>query len=186
MYQQTTLSAGVAVEFQEAADFVRILEATPVDLQLIFYAAGKEIARADNIGEGYAEKVAGGFDKIRMTSASGGLVEFVMRLGGDVRYDKPPTGSIVIVTATTLANTAAVSVGTAATALVAASASRKRVVFYNAGTADVWLGAAGITTATGALKIAAGETWVETDAPGAAWFGVSGTAAQSVRIQEAS
>ncbi len=184
MYQRVTLGAGVALEFQEAADFFRLLETVNADLTLIFYSAGREIARAENVGEGYAESLPETFDKIRMVSATGGLTEFVMRLGGEVRYDKPPTGEISLSQGSSIENKAAVSVGTSATALVAASGTRKRAVFHNAGTADVWVGGAGITTANGAIKITPGSTWVETDGAPAAWYGVSGTAAQSVRIQE--
>lgn len=90
MYQSITMSAGVAVEFTEAADFLRVFSA-PEDTQVIFYGAGKEVARAENVGGGYSEKAAQPFDKIRVVTATGGLVQFVMRLGNEVTYDKPPS-----------------------------------------------------------------------------------------------
>ncbi len=94
MYQSITLSAGVAVEFTDAADFMRVLEAAPTDLQLIFYRAGQEVGRAEHITAGYSERFAQAFDKMRMSSATGGVVEFVTRLGNEVRYDRPPSGRI--------------------------------------------------------------------------------------------
>lgn len=90
MYQSITMSAGVALEFTEAADFVRVFTA-PEDTQVIFYAAGREVGRAENVGGGYSEKASEPFDKIRIVTASGGLVQFVMRLGNEVTYDKPPS-----------------------------------------------------------------------------------------------
>lgn len=94
MYQSQNFSAGVALEFQEPADFIRLLETPANDLTLIFYRNGAEVARASNVGEGYAERFAVPFDKVRISTEGGGLVEFVTRLGAQVAYDKPPTGSI--------------------------------------------------------------------------------------------
>ncbi len=96
MYQSLTLSAGVGIEFIEEADFFRVMKAVPTDLEIIFYAQGREIAKATGIEAGYAERTSVRFDKVRITSATGGLLEFVMRLGSDVRYDKAPTGTVTI------------------------------------------------------------------------------------------
>lgn len=96
------------------------------------------------------------------------------------------SASVTIDLADTISDPDPVSVGTNATSLVAASTTRRCVRFFNAGTADVYIGGSGITTANGAIKLAAGQGWSETDAPGAAWYGISGTAGQSVRIQELS
>lgn len=94
MYQSQNFAAGVPLEFQDAADFLRILEAPTDDLTLIFYRGGAEVARAENVGAGYAEKFSQQFDKLRISSAAGGVIEFVTRLGAQVNYDKPPTGTI--------------------------------------------------------------------------------------------
>lgn len=97
MYQRVTLAAGVAVEFQEASDFFRMLEGAQADASVIFYSQGKEVSRAENIGEGYSERFSvGGFDKVRLESAAGGVFEFVTRLGNQVDYSKAPTGDVNI------------------------------------------------------------------------------------------
>lgn len=96
MDQTLTLAAGVAVEFQELADFFRIIGAPTTDISLIFYKAGAEQSRATNVGPGYAEEFSKGFDKVRILSTAGGDVHFVSRLGNRVRYDAPPTGNVMV------------------------------------------------------------------------------------------
>lgn len=95
------------------------------------------------------------------------------------------TATVDILQGDTIATPAAVSVGVAATALCAASATRKGVRFYNGGTVTVYLGGAGVTTAVG-MPLPAGSTWFESEAAGAAWYAISGTAAQAVRVMEVS
>lgn len=88
--------------------------------------------------------------------------------------------------AATMAHPAPVSVGTAATLLVAAAAGRRVVVFTNAGSDVVYLGSSLVTTANGAISIAPGQTYFEDRAAAAAWYGISATAGQSVRVQTVS
>lgn len=75
----------------------------------------------------------------------------------------------------TLAGKPAVVVNTGAAQAVLADATLKRVVFRNGSTngARIGLGAAGVTMATAAIVLQPGETWVETDAAGAAWHAVA-------------
>jgi hypothetical protein len=40
-----------------------------------------------------------------------------------------------------------------------------------------------VTLANAAIRLLPGDVWVEDDAPGAAWFAVSDTAATMVQIQ---
>lgn len=78
----------------------------------------------------------------------------------------------------------AVSVGVAATLLAAASPGRRSIRFFNSGTVPVYLGPAGVTTATG-MPIDPSSIWIEGDAAAAAFYAISGTAAQTVRVFEA-
>lgn len=161
MHKQLTLTAGVAVEFFENADFFRLLDAVTEDVTVIFYLSGKEVARAENIGEGYAERIAGGFDRVRMSSTGGGAVAFVVRDGGDVRYDKAPTGSVNISNVNGAFTNAAETVTNASGTLLAANASRRYLFIQNndaAGIIYVRLDGGTATTATG-IKIAAGGNY---------------------------
>lgn len=84
---------------------------------------------------------------------------------------------------TTFVHQAAVSVGVAATALVS-DATLKRLYIRNGhATAVVYIGGAGVTTANGAIKLGPGDTWIEEDAAGAAWYAISDTAATNVLVQ---
>lgn len=183
MYQKSVLSAGVGVDFFEQADFFRVLEMAQQDLTVIYYRAGAEVARAENVGAGFAEKSERGFDRVRVSSVLGGSLAFVTRLGNEVRYDTPPTGAITIVQATAITQ-AAVLVGVTAVLLAAASAARKSIRVFNAGAADVYLGSSGVTMVNGAVRLKSGDIWIEDDAAAAGWYGISGTAGQDVRVQE--
>lgn len=137
MYQQMTLAAGVAVEFSEVSDFFRVLESVPTDLELTFYRQGREIGKAASIQEGYAERFNEPFDKVRISSAVGGAVEFVMRYGSDVRYDKPPSGQISLIGQQGAFTQAAATVGTASVQLLAARANRRYLMVQNNDTAGI-------------------------------------------------
>jgi hypothetical protein len=127
---QLTLTAGLAVEFQEESDFFRIFDAAQADLSVIFYRAGKEVARAENVGEGYSEKFERGqFDKVRIESAAGGDTHFVTRLGNSVAYDKAPTGDVTVVGGAFTQSRA--SVTNVVQQLIAANGSRKYVQIQN-------------------------------------------------------
>lgn len=169
----------------------------PVDVR--FFRGGQQVFNVEGVEAGLYAKPLGGFDRVDITSATAQTVKALV-MDGDGGYDRfivdiaSSVGAIAVnlsgdafVTVkqgATIADTAPVTVGVVATALVAASATRKSVRFYNAGTADVYLGGAGVTTAIGCIKLAPQTAWVEDDAAGAAWYGISGTAGQEVRIQE--
>lgn len=183
MYQKLALQAGQAAEFVEQADFFRVMKMSQADLTVIFYRMGAEIARAENVGSGFAERAPEGFDKLRLVSAVGGTLEYVTRIGHEVRYDTPPNGAVVI-TQGSLVSQSAITVGVAAAPLAAVNGDRKSLRVFNNGAADVYLGGAGVTTANGAVRLKSGDTWVEDDGAAAAWYGISGTAGQDVRVQE--
>lgn len=162
MYQSLTLAAGVAVEFVDQADFFRVLDAATPDLTLIFYRNGKEVGRALNVGSGYAEQFRGGsFDKLRISSTAGGVVNFVTRLGNDIRYDKPPTGNVAVTNVNGAFTNAQVTVTNASTTIDAASPLRRYLLIQNNdATGDIYVRLDGVaaTLLTG-VKIPAGGSY---------------------------
>ena len=72
--------------------------------------------------------------------------------------------------------------GTTATLLLAANADRRSATLFNAGSATVFLGPVGVTTATG-IPLAAGQPLVDAASTGA-WYGVVATGAGDVRVVE--
>lgn len=146
MYLQITLAPGVAQEFQEEADFFRVLDSAVNDLSVYFYKSGVEVSRAEGITAGYGEKFQRGtFDKIRIESATGGAVSLVCRLGNEVSYDKPPTGNISIAAPMRApATQARKTVTNASQELLAANSRRNYLLIQNKDTAgNIWLNLAG-------------------------------------------
>ena len=88
----------------------------------------------------------------------------------------------------TITNVAEKTIGTTEGAVAAASASRRslRVFAPAANTDDIYLGATGITTSNGCVKVAPGQSWTESDGAAAAWYAISGSAGQKLRVQEIS
>lgn len=159
MYQRVTLAAGVAVDFQEASDFFRMLEGAQADASVIFYYQGREVSRAENIGEGYSERfTTGAFDKWRIQSTAGGVFEFVTRLGNEVGYDKAPTGDITLGQGAFAQGRA--SVTNANQVIIAANASRRFLMIQNNDASAfmrVTLSGAAATAAQG-FRLAAGDS----------------------------
>lgn len=107
MSQTIIMQAGVPQEFYGVANFIRILEAAG-PLTLEFMNAGREVAEALDVGEGYAEKFeVGTFDRVRLTSPTNQTVQFITRLGNSIQYDKAPIGDTNIVGSVPLALDAA-------------------------------------------------------------------------------
>jgi hypothetical protein len=86
--------------------------------------------------------------------------------------------------ATVVTNVAPVAVTAAATVMLALGATRRSVRFKNVGVNPVAIGGAAVVFANAAVLIQPGETWVESDAPGAAWYAICGAAlASTLNIQ---
>lgn len=96
MLLTTTITAGNTLEFYEDADFFRLLDSASA-ITVRFYKQGAEVARAESVGEGYAEKFERGtFDRIQIDSAATQTIQFVTRLGNVVSYDTPPVGNVAV------------------------------------------------------------------------------------------
>lgn len=161
--------------------YFRLLgSSTPVDVNL--YQRGVVVYQAEQVDVGFYTIPEGGFDRFEVVSAGAQTVKVAIS-NGQGGYDATNITSTVML-ASTIMDQAPVSVGVAATLLAAANSARKGLRFFNAGAADVYLGGGGITTANGVLKLTPGSTYLEQEAAPAAWYGISGTAGQSVRVQE--
>jgi hypothetical protein len=72
--------------------------------------------------------------------------------------------------AAAVTNVAPVGVTAAAVAMLAAAPARRSVRVRNVGANAVAIGGAGLAYGSAAVLIQPGETWMESDAPGAAWY----------------
>lgn len=195
-----TLSAGQTLDLAIAGDYFR-LQSCPDPVDIVFYKAQKEISRASGMDTGFYLIPSGGYDRVVLTTATAQTVKlmFIEGNGGYDHFNVDITSALNALTvnimgqaqmsliqADTIVDKTPVTVGTSAVLLAAASAARKALRIFNGGTADVYIGSSAVTTTNGALKVGPGQTWIETDAAPAAWYGTSSAAGQSVRIQEVS
>jgi hypothetical protein len=79
---------------------------------------------------------------------------------------------------------AAVSIGTTATSILAANTGRRGLIFYNNGSATVYLGGTGVTVA-GGIPLAAGASFSDTLTTDA-WSGIVSTGTVDLRVIEVS
>lgn len=81
--------------------------------------------------------------------------------------------------AAAVTNAAAVNVTAAVGVLLAAAPARRSIRLRNVGASAIAIGANGLTFANAAVIIQPGETWIESDAPGAAWYCICDTGLSS-------
>ena len=175
-----TIGAGQTLEYFEPGDFFRLMEAaSAVDVR--FYYLGAEVSRADNVLEGYAERFRNGqFDRVQITSASSQAIQFVIRNGADVAYDKTPTGDVTLGTG---AFTQAQKTVTNASGLVmAANASRRYLLIQNndaSGDIYITVDGSAATTAKGIKVPAGGALELSTYAPAGAVYAIGSIASNA-------
>jgi hypothetical protein len=158
-----TFAPNESKEYSEENDFFRVLEATGL-LTLIFYFNGKEVSRAENIKEGFAEKfLTERFNKVLVTNkqATAQDIQFVARLGHEVEYNKTPVGDVNITNTTGAFSQSQKTVTNASAQLLAANPARRYFLIQNndaSGDVYVTLDGTAATTAKG-IKIAAGGSY---------------------------
>lgn len=127
-YQAT---AGGQVKFAERGDFFRLMN-TDALCDVYFYAAGQEVARADSVGGGYAEKFSAHFDELVIHSAVNQEVQFVCRYGNTVFYDQPATGQVdVMNTRGAFTQSTLTTIGAVAVDVLAANPARRYLLVQN-------------------------------------------------------
>lgn len=145
---------------------------------------GRVASEAENVEAGYWDMPDGGFDGVEIVSAAGPQLVKIGISDGTSGYDRY-SGTVNLALATSVTNTGGVPVpASTTTLLLAANAARKGIRFLHASGPVVYLGGAGVDLANGALKMNAGDLWLEGDAPGAAWYAFADGGAAVVKLQE--
>lgn len=131
MLVNITTTAGKRLELSEVGDFFRLMKSTnPVKVE--YYFQGRQIAQADGVGSGYAEKfLSDRFDRIAITSDTAQALQFVSRLGNEVSYDAPPTGDVNIAAPALTWSSFAGSVYPAGTAIAVERPTRRYLLIQN-------------------------------------------------------
>lgn len=121
--------------------------------------------------------------RVRWAAQPGATVRLVLaRDPNQFRLSNPLSTLRISTAAGTVLATGSVNIGTGATLIRAASASRQSLMLQNAGSFDVFIGDAAVATATG-FPLAPGAT-LAVDKTTAAVYGISGTTGQPVRYLE--
>ncbi|HEY0955913.1 MAG TPA: hypothetical protein VGE36_14210 [Roseateles sp.] len=174
------MTPGQGKELMEAGDFFRIIASPAEDVAIIFYKDGREVGRVEDVGAGYWERCA--FDKVRITSGTGGQVRAVARIGAEVGYDRAVggvniVGTVVVKDENGAFSHAAPAVLAAGGQLVAANASRRYLLVQNNhGTQTVWvrIDGLGVNIATTGVRLKPGESLeIQGRAPTAAVFAIT-------------
>lgn len=153
------LTAGQQVSFNEVGNFFRMLQAGQ-PLTVTFYKNGAQKVQATSIGGGYAESFNDIFDSYTLMSPVTQTVQFVARLGSNVRYDTPPNGSVSVTNSAGAFTQAQATVTSASALLAAASTMRRYLLIQNndaTGILYVTLDGSAATALIG-LKIAPGAS----------------------------
>ena len=129
--QSIVLGAGQKVMFYELGNFVRVLAATAV-LTVRTFKYGAILTEAAGVSAGYAEMFEENYTAIEFYSATAQTIQFASRLGSQVYYDQAPTGNVSLINPVlgVGANTN-VTVTTASSLILAASATRKYLLIQN-------------------------------------------------------
>lgn len=158
-YQQT-LGAGETLRLRVPGDFLRLMTAA-ADVNITYFRNGAEVAKAEGVRAGYAERMAAGFDEVHVYSATGQPVKLVLRVGGDVRYDRFEGDANIANTAGAYVNSRATVLSSGVTTLLAGSSVRRYVLVQNNDTSvalRLTMDGANPTTAQG-IRIPPGGYW---------------------------
>lgn len=163
MQLTVTIGAGQTVQYTEANDFFRLLSsASSVDLR--FYAAGRLVVESLNVNAGYAEKFKDQFDRVDISSALSQSVQFVTRLGNEVRYEgnvSITSGSVAISNMSGAFTSAGVTVTNASTQISAAKARRYLAIQNNDSSGIIYLNLAGAAATTAnSIKVPQGGNYI--------------------------
>lgn len=177
------LTAGQTTRMNIGGTYFALIDSSaPMDVD--FYRNNANFAKASGVEFGYFSEPLEGFTELDFTSASTQTIKVAIATGSGGYNRLAGTVSANIIKGSSFNDLAPVTVGVAAVVVAAANASRKALRVYNGGTATVYFGGPGVTTANGVVAVLPGQTWIEDDAPAAALYGISGTAGQAVRVQE--
>ena len=162
LHLTTTLSASQRLEFFCPGDFFRLMQATQ-PLLIQFYSNGAEVAEADQVLAGYAERFRNGqFDRIAITNgATPQTIQIAARNGNDVQYDTPPNGNVTVTNTGGAFTQSQHTVTTTSGQLRAGNAARRYLLIQNNdATGNVWVNVAGAAaTSTSGVLIGPGGSY---------------------------
>lgn len=162
MHITFALTASQRVEFYEPGDFFRLMAATAA-LDVIYYKNGKEVAEAEAVTVGYAEKFEGeGFDRfVIVNGATAQTITIASRNGSTVQYDTPPNGQVSVTNSNGGNWTQQAKTITSTSSLIAGSNANRRYLLLqnNSTTGTIYLQFGSTATTTTGIKIEPGGSY---------------------------
>ena len=183
--QQKEFTAGQTETLTVNGDFFVLLSSqAPVDLEFEYVGQSGATDICLGIEAGYSEQFPAQLTAVKVTSATAQVIKYGYGLGV-VKFDRVVTETTVQ-QGTVIEDIAPETVG-ASRVLVLGTAIRKRAIFTadSANTGVIYVGGSGVTTANGAIVLAAGDSWIEDTAANADFYAVASAAAQVLRISGA-
>lgn len=174
------------------ADYFLLME-TGAPVTVSFFRNGRQVYQAKNVEAGLCiQREAGNeFDRIEIESYGSQAIKIATSTGGSGSYNRT-AGRVdaKLISAQNVLNVSPVTIPAngAETLLLAANPARARAVFFNSSVPakDIWIGSSGLNLVNACVKVAAGDTWIEEVAAGAAWVAIAASDANvaTVKIQE--
>lgn len=179
------LSAGVPVTVFNVNEYFHLLETT-AGVNIDFLRNGQIFASASSMEGGFFSRPANGFTSLIFTSATAQTIKIATASGAGGYQRTAGTVNVINTQGSIISDATPVTVGVTATPVAAATPTTKSIRFFNNGTADIFLGGAGVTTINGAIKLPPGGLYIESESAAAAWYAISGIAGQNLRVQAVS
>lgn len=183
--QQKQFAAGQTETLTVNGDFFVLLSSqAPVDLEFEYVGQSGATDICLGIEAGYSEQFPAQLTAVKVTSATAQVIKYGYGLGV-VKFDRVVTETTVQ-QGTVIADISPATVGNYRS-LVLAAAIRKRVIFTadSTNTGVIYLGGSGVTTANGAIVLAAGDTWIEDTAANAEFYAFASANGQTLRMSGA-
>ncbi len=181
--------AGESHRWAVVGSYFRLMEITAgnfADIRIM--RMGSTRTEASQVDAGYSYKSPEDFDGIEIFCSTPCTVKFAVSDGSGT-YDRTVgsvaiSGGVQLLGGNTLANSAPVSVGTAAVVALSANTASKALYFKaaEANTAPVYLGSSGVTVANAVIRLNPGDIYIDDRLTGAAWYAISSAASQSLQI----
>ena len=174
--------AGVPWRLNGDGSYFRLMESVEA-VNVRLFRLGRVVYDAQRVEPGFYSVPDGGFDAVEVATTVNPQAVKVAISQGQGGYDRY-TGSVEISTGKSVVNTGLINVAAVATPLLAADTKRKGFRVLNSGANVIYLGGGGVSLGNGCLKLNPGDLWVESEAPGAAWFAVADGGPGTVKVQE--
>lgn len=171
--QKVPLPAGIDVQLPGGTFFYLRASAGPIDVK--FLINGTERGKAGTVEQGFSYDTGGvPFDAVILNSPTAQTVTADIATGRIKNTSVAANVDATVVQATQANAPESVAVGTAAVPVLS-DASAKLVIFKNTGTTHIYLGGAGVTTAS-PIELAPGDVWIEDRAAQVAWYAIGDAA----------